>query len=1002
MRSNLTGGAYAYGGAIYNVAGGFTEGNVTEISGNYAEGFGGAYGGGIYNTSGTFKLDKIGDIINNHVTTQVAPAQGGAIYNQGGNLGVITGAIENNYAKIIGATGAPAAGGAIYNQGGTIEELNATTLKNNYVSAALGGSIAQGGAIYNGGTVNGGTIGEISGNYVESYGYAQGGAIYNDSTNFVLDGITGNITNNHATSEYGDTYGGAIYNKGGNLGKILNDSISDNYIKCISSSSGNSNQTKVMGAAIYNTGTIENLSTKALKNNYAISNQYYGITYGGAIANWGIINGGTIGEISGNYIEGSQSAHGGAIYNASSNFKLNAITGDITNNHAHSPQGGWASGGAIHNDNGTIGNITNNKISDNFAATQSYAADGGAIYNNGNIGNISTKEINNNYTSSINGNGGVLWGGRGGAIYNTGSIKNISANNASNNYAKSYDLYGNRWAGTNSGGGLIYNTSSIGAISIENISNNYTEGYFNAYGGAVYNEGTIDSIKSNFNGNFVNAHYQEQRAIASLGGAIYNKGNIKNLASSSFIGNFAESQGASAQGGAIYNTGKIDGIINSSFLKNYVEGKADATQGGAIWTSKDLDISANGGVSVFKGNYAKVNGIKDDNAIYVGNAEANLNLKQLNNGNMYMFDNIRGEDGYKVNISGDSTGTYYMFNDIYNGNVTMANTTVNTVNNKIHTYDFKSLTVNGNTDFVADVDMANQTMDRFTASSYGNHKGKLNVKDMNFISGSDKDKIEIYFAQKGLKDYVTTSKKEFLTPLYKYGIHYDNREDAGYFVFMRGAGSSNPLDSFNPAVLTSPVATQAGAQASMTNTLYYAFEHGDTFMNFSAMDRFAKINSNTYALAERQGALSTDFNSNLNLDYAHQNKGVWTKPYSSFESIHLKNGPKVDVISYGTLIGFDSDIHKLKRGWANVATAYIGYNGSQVDYSNVDASTNGGLLGLTETFYKGNFWTALTATAGASFAEAHTMYGKDEMTMLMAGIGSKTGYNFEFKEGKFI
>ena len=184
---------------------------------------------------------------------------------------------------------------------------------------------------------------------------------------------------------------------------------------------------------------------------------------------------------------------------------------------------------------------------------------------------------------------------------------------------------------------------------------------------------------------------------------------------------------------------------------------------------------------MFKGNYAKADGEKDDNAIYVGNAEANLNLQQLNNGNMYMFDNIRGEDGYKVNISGDSTGTYYMFNDIYNGNVTMANTTVNTVNNEIYVYDFKSLTVNGNTDFVADVDMANQTMDRFTASTYGNHKGKLNVKDMNFVSGSDKDKIEIYFAQKGLKDYVTTSKKEFLTPLYKYGIHYDNREDAGYF-----------------------------------------------------------------------------------------------------------------------------------------------------------------------------------------------------------------------------
>jgi hypothetical protein len=63
---------------------------------------------------------------------------------------------------------------------------------------------------------------------------------------------------------------------------------------------------------------------------------------------------------------------------------------------------------------------------------------------------------------------------------------------------------------------------------------------------------------------------------------------------------------------------------------------------------------------------------------------------------------------------------------------------------------------------------------------------------------------------------------------------------------------------------------------------------------------------------------------------------------------------------------------------------------------------NSGLIGLTETFYKGNFWTALTATAGAGVAEAHTMYGKDDITMLMAGIGSKTGYNLEFKEGKFI
>jgi hypothetical protein len=30
------------------------------------------------------------------------------------------------------------------------------------------------------------------------------------------------------------------------------------------------------------------------------------------------------------------------------------------------------------------------------------------------------------------------------------------------------------------------------------------------------------------------------------------------------------------------------------------------------------------------------------------------------------------------------------------------------------------------------------------------------------------------------------------------------------------------------------------------------------------------------------------------------------------------------------------------------------------------------------------------------------MYGRDEDPFLMAGVASKTGYNFEFKQGKFI
>ena len=55
-----------------------------------------------------------------------------------------------------------------------------------------------------------------------------------------------------------------------------------------------------------------------------------------------------------------------------------------------------------------------------------------------------------------------------------------------------------------------------------------------------------------------------------------------------------------------------------------------------------------------------------------------------------------------------------------------------------------------------------------------------------------------------------------------------------------------------------------------------------------------------------------------------------------------------------------------------------------------------------ETWYKGNFFTALTANVGGNNAEANTDLGKERMAMLMAGVASKTGYNFEFKQGKFI
>lgn len=346
-------------------------------------------------------------------------------------------------------------------------------------------------------------------------------------------------------------------------------------------------------------------------------------------------------------------------------------------------------------------------------------------------------------------------------------------------------------------------------------------------------------------------------------------------------------------------------------------------------------------------------------------------------------------------------------NVIDNNNLVLNSGTLNMVNNQVGVAALNSLAVQGDTNMVADVDLANQTMDRITANEYGEHKGNINVVGMNLLSDAPagRDVTDIYFAQTGLKDYVNNGTGELpdgyqttaYTPIYKYNVMYDNREDGGYFTFTRGAGSAgggNPSEIYNPAILSSPVAAQAGAYAAQNAAFSYAFAHADAFMPLPSADRFALRHANQYAIASYD-------NLSMQMNDLHE-KGMWVRPYTSFESIPLKNGPDVDTITYGTLIGGDSDFKELKHGWGTVFTGYVGYNGSSQHYSGVDTYQNGGLLGATQTFYKGNFFTALTASVGASAGESHNMYGTDNFAMLMAGVASKSGYNLEFKDGRFI
>ncbi len=162
-------------------------------------------------------------------------------------------------------------------------------------------------------------------------------------------------------------------------------------------------------------------------------------------------------------------------------------------------------------------------------------------------------------------------------------------------------------------------------------------------------------------------------------------------------------------------------------------------------------------------------------------------------------------------------------------------------------------------------------------------------------------------------------------------------------------------------------------------------------------ERVAIRNRNKYALSENE------LNEGANPLYQMQDtSSAWFKPYASFENVPFKNGPKVNVITYGALAGYDTDLKELKKGWARAWTGFVGYNGANLNYNGVTTNQNGGILGGTLTMYKGNFFNATTLSAGASVGENNTMYGHETTTSLLAGIGNKTGYNIEFINGKFI
>lgn len=597
---------------------------------------------------------------------------------------------------------------------------------------------------------------------------------------------------------------------------------------------------------------------------------------------------------------------------------------------------------------------------------------------------------------------------------------------------------------------------SNGKVTLNNVTvtNNSSEGF---YGGMLYNEATNGSLK------VLNSKF-EKNTVSGSGGAIYSAfGTNLSVENTKFTKNEADSNGgaiynyqaevatiknsnfesnvATKNGGAIYSKGNFDDddgpcgmtIIDSSFKNNH------ADKGGAIFVDTGfLDIVAKSKDVEFTGNTDS----NDSNAIfnYADGYDAVVNLN-ANAGRKIIFndklDAEQPDTNYKniINInttdSYPTAGTIVFNNEVKNNEVNLSDGTLafgsynsangnfdNTVNfnvyggnvsladGNIRNTNLGNLTLHNNLNLGVDANFEQKTMDTITVDSFTANGKNINIARVNILAPTTEETFSISplgtFTDENVKNSVASAVKYTAgeiaySPIFKYNATYNS--NTGMLNFTQSHGG-NASDRFNPAVLSSAVGAQLGSYLTQLNLYDQAFSNMDMLMLMPREQRISMKYANK--LASTQGTGNGGVITFSPNQIPEEQKGLWFRPFSTFENVGLKNGPNVKNIGYGSLFGGDSDLIELKHGWDMVYSFYGGYNGSNQYYNGVSIYQNGGSLGAGASWYKGNFFTGLTANVGANVGEASSMYGNETFTTLATGVASKTGYNWELADGKFI
>lgn len=426
-----------------------------------------------------------------------------------------------------------------------------------------------------------------------------------------------------------------------------------------------------------------------------------------------------------------------------------------------------------------------------------------------------------------------------------------------------------------------------------------------------------------------------------------------------------------------------DTVVTIDASGNVVAGDISAND--AIVTVSSNAVSSNS-LTVNSTNkdymsYVDLNGVKTFN-----NAEdMNLNYTVLN-----------AKDLTTATVGG--TGTLYnSFLNVPNANLSFnqLSTTGSEINLKNNSATnvitvAGDYNVSGGNLYYMDFDPANNAYDKVSVG------GK--------ITGSDDAAITVNSTLLSKQDIGTSSQlyKVFDTKGGSSDVQYDITGDTSYstdFATYQLSSLNNgqyvlARTSYNPAAKADSVAAQVGGFLTQVQTYDTAFENIDMVM---MLPRTA-YDQNRYAVTDSDDTLiySPVFIPELE-------KGIWFRPFGNFEKFSAGGGVgTVTAQQYGALVGGDTPLKDFGNGVQGSLGAYVGYTGAHETFDGVSGYQNGGVIGVTGAVYKNGFFSALTVSANASGSNASSNISSNDFFMLAVGAASKTGYNWEIANGKFI